>query len=91
MIILISLIIILIQLWFESKKRPRAVEMETKTLVKCPKCGYSEEREFQPGDFVSAIKGKCPKCGSPIKVHAIYAIELKTGSREKLKTPHKPL
>jgi len=53
------------------KFKPRRVV----TLVKCEKCGYSEEREYERGDFFFKEKGVCPKCGGPLLVAGIYVKE----------------
>lgn len=73
--VIISLVLVLIQLWIESRKKPLEKEYATKTLLKCIKCGYTLERDFEPGDFITMIKYKCPKCGNPMRIEAIYAIE----------------
>ncbi|MCG2888273.1 MAG: hypothetical protein L7H21_00955 [Sulfolobales archaeon] len=48
---------------------------ETKTVLKCTKCGYTEERQFQLGDFVMKIVDKtCPKDGTPLIIWGIYTV-----------------
>ncbi|WFO75661.1 hypothetical protein J4526_01910 [Desulfurococcaceae archaeon MEX13E-LK6-19] len=81
-LILMSLIIVLLQMWIESRRRPPTKELITKTLLKCVKCGYSIERDFEPGDFVTMVKNRCPKCGEYMRVEAIYAIELQQYRRK---------
>lgn len=50
-------------------ERRRVVE-----LVSCPSCGFREERGLEAGDYISAAKGPCPKCGSQLVVEAIYSV-----------------
>ncbi|MGC9106389.1 MAG: hypothetical protein ACP5HQ_08245 [Thermoprotei archaeon] len=51
-------------------------KQETKTVLRCPKCGYTEERQFQPGDFVMKVVDKtCPKDGTPLVLWGIYTIK----------------
>ncbi|GEM_PF-303238 len=45
------------------------------TLVRCEKCGYSEERDYARGDYLFKVKGQCPKCGAPLLVAGIYVKE----------------
>ena len=81
-IIIVSLIIVLIQLFMELRRRPSPREFITKTLLKCQKCGFRVERDFEPGDFVSMTKGKCPRCGYMMYVEAIYSIETSSYKRK---------
>ncbi len=41
----------------ETTTKPKEPETETKELLTCPKCGYSVEKTFEPGDFIGMIKG----------------------------------
>jgi len=50
---------------------------KTYTLLKCQECSYEAEREFKEGDYVGKIEGKCPKCGGPLVIYAIYDKEEK--------------
>ncbi len=45
---------------------------KTVTVLRCYDCGYQVEREFRKGDYVGKLVGKCPRCGAPLYVHAIY-------------------
>ncbi|ALU11857.1 hypothetical protein EYM_05475 [Ignicoccus islandicus DSM 13165] len=54
------------------KKKNEESKGEFKTLIKCPKCGYERVREWKEGDFIGMIEGRCPKCGSLMKVEKIY-------------------
>ncbi len=58
-------------------RRPKEPVSTVKTLLKCTKCDYIEEVDYQQGDFIGLLKGKCPKCSSSLKVRGIYVIELK--------------
>ncbi len=42
-------------------------------MVRCMKCGYSEERGYNKGDFIFKNVGECPKCQSPtLYIAGIY-------------------
>ncbi len=71
----ISAAILLIYLFLESRRKPQKKEYITKELLVCTKCGFQLETSYEPGDFISMIRSKCPKCGSPMKIKAIYAVE----------------
>ncbi len=58
------------------KFKPRKVV----SLIKCEKCGYSEEREYEKGDFFFKDKGVCPKCGGKMIVAGIYVKEEEGGN-----------
>ncbi len=70
----------------ETSRRPKEPETETKELLKCIKCGYTIEKEYSVGDFIGLVKDKCPKCGSPLKIIAIYDVVKKTPEKT-LKPP----
>ncbi len=72
---LLVAIILTAYLFMETRKKPKKPEYITKELLVCTKCGYQLETEYEPGDFIGMIKHKCPKCGAPMKIKAIYAIE----------------
>ncbi len=59
-----------------SKMRSQKEDREQKvfTHLECTNCGWKLEREFREGDFVGRISpnDKCPKCGSPMRIMAIY-------------------
>jgi len=61
----------------ELKKRPKKPEYETRELLECVNCKYRIEAPFEPGDFITMRKGKCPKCGTQLKIIAIYDVEKK--------------
>jgi len=71
---------LLAYIFLESRRKPQKKEYITKELLICTKCGFQLETNHEPGDFISMIKGKCPKCGSAMKIKAIYAVE-KTPSK----------
>ncbi len=69
-------IALIMQLFLEAKTRRKEPKTITKTVLKCTKCGYTMETNYEPGDFITLIKGKCPKCGAPMQVYGIFDIEL---------------
>ncbi len=73
---IIALAILIIQLYMEYRRKPKQAKYIPKELVKCRKCGYEIERDYEPGDFISLVKGKCPKCGGELIVKAIYSVKL---------------
>ncbi len=73
--LIITTIVMVIYLYIELRKKPQKPEYDTKTLLKCPKCGYQIEKNYELGEFIGMIKGKCPKCNTPMKIIAIYAVE----------------
>ncbi len=74
-LILISIVTLIITTYLELRRRPSKPEYVTKEIVECIKCRYRIEQNFEPGDFISMYKGKCPKCHSPMKIKAIYRVE----------------
>lgn len=52
-------------------------EVKTITSIACYSCKFSEEREFEKGDFVGKSLGDCPKCRGQRYIKSIYAIEEK--------------
>jgi hypothetical protein len=55
-------------------------DIKSITLLACHSCDSTGEREFQKGDFVGKVLGKCAKCKGEQYIRAIYAIdEKKTG------------
>ncbi len=75
LLITISVLTLLIMTLMELRKQPKKPEYETIELLECIQCRYRLERPFEPGDFISMYKGKCPKCGSPLRIKAIYNVE----------------
>jgi len=47
--------------------------LKVKTVVKCMQCDYTQERDFQVGDFVLKLVGNCPKDNGPLYIAGIYA------------------
>ncbi|BCS91826.1 hypothetical protein L3N51_00294 [Metallosphaera sp. J1] len=47
--------------------------LKVKTLIKCMQCDYTQERDFQVGDFVLKLVGNCPKDNGPLYIAGIYA------------------
>jgi len=73
---LIVILILIIYLVYDTyARRPKKTEKIIRERLVCTKCGYVVEREFEPGDFIGLVKGKCPSCGGDLKIKAIYAIE----------------
>lgn len=64
-----------------SLPRKRREEEQTIVVLKCYKCGYTTQRLFRRGDYVGKIEGKCPSCGAPLYIHAIYVRRISTTSR----------
>jgi hypothetical protein len=57
-------------------------EIKTITSLACHSCEFSEDREFQRGDFVGKALGKCPKCKKEkLYIRAIYALDEKKGKK----------
>lgn len=57
-------------------------EIKTITSLACHSCEFSEEREFQKGDFIGKLLGKCPKCkNEKLYIGAIYALDEKKGKK----------
>ncbi len=76
LVIAVTIILVLIQVLLEMRKRPREPKTVTRTLLQCMKCGERIETNYEPGDFIGLIKGKCRKCGGPTKIIGIYTINL---------------
>jgi len=77
-ILIIAFIIIVIYLIYDSyARKPRKRVQVVRELLVCTSCKFTVEKDFEPGDFIGMIKGKCPSCGSNLKVKAIYAVEKK--------------
>lgn len=77
LLILIAVITLLVSTMMELRKKPKKPEYETRELLQCIKCKYKVEKTYEPGDFIPMYKGKCPKCGSPLRIIAIYNVEKK--------------
>jgi hypothetical protein len=53
-------------------------EVKTLTSLACHHCEFTDQREFQKGDFVGKSLGKCPKCkDDELYVRAIYTADEK--------------
>jgi len=67
---------------FVTSRKPPAAPPKILTKIMCAGGNHSEVREFKEGDFVGKEVGKCPKCGSPLFIVAVYseAQTLKEGS-----------
>ena len=73
--LIITTIVMVIYLYMELRKKLQKPEYDTKTLLKCPKCGYQIEKNYELGEFIGMVKGKCSKCNTPMKIIAIYVVE----------------
>lgn len=79
LVLLVLLLLMLIYLVYESySKRLRKPIYAIRELLVCNKCNYRIEKDFEPGDFIGLIKGKCPRCGGELKLRGIYAVEQQT-------------
>ncbi len=76
-LVTLAVLAVLLQTYLEIKKRPKEPKTITRTLLKCIKCNYREEANYEVGDFIGLLKKKCSKCGQPMKIIAIYSIEIK--------------
>jgi len=74
-LIVTATIMLIILTYLEFRKKPKKPEYITKELLECIKCNYRLEQDFEPGDFISMYKRKCPRCGGLMKIKAIYAVE----------------
>ncbi|MEM4717732.1 MAG: hypothetical protein QXE81_03105 [Desulfurococcaceae archaeon] len=77
LILFVFLFVLLYMIYDTYRRRPRRTLYIVRESLKCTKCGLIVEREFEPGDFIGIIKGKCPTCGGDLKVKSIYAVEKK--------------
>ncbi|MCS7128333.1 MAG: hypothetical protein N3E36_04035 [Sulfolobales archaeon] len=78
MIAIVAMIIAtIVKTLLDVYRRPKEPVTVVKTLLKCIECDYIQEVDYQQGDFIGLLKGKCPKCSSSLRVRGIYAIELK--------------
>ncbi len=62
-----------------SAKQQRREKPVLRTRLECLRCGYSVEREYKRGDYIGLTEGRCPKCGGPLVVTAVY--EVRPGER----------
>lgn len=42
------------------------------TVIQCLKCGYSNVREFEKGDYILKETGSCPKCDGKLIIYSIF-------------------
>lgn len=54
---------------------PTPTKRVTLTVIQCTKCAFKNIRNFQVGDYIPKIVGKCPSCGGPFQIEAIYVEE----------------
>jgi predicted nucleic-acid-binding Zn-ribbon protein len=58
-------------------KESKTGETKTVTSIACYNCKFSEEREFERGDYIGKTLGKCPKCKGQRYIKSIYEIQEK--------------
>jgi len=75
LMLLLFLITSLIRTIIERRKAKKE-QYKTRTLIKCSKCGYTEERDFQVGDYILKPEKECPKCKTIIRIHRIYDVKV---------------
>lgn len=76
--LIIALILVVVFMIYDTyKRKPKKTTQIVRESLRCVKCGLVVEKDFEPGDFIGLIKGKCPTCGGDLKIKAIYAIEKK--------------
>jgi len=75
LMLLLFLVTSLIRVFIE-RKRLKREQFKTVTLIKCSKCGYTEEREFQTGDYILKPEKECPKCKAQTRIFKIYDVKV---------------
>jgi len=78
LLIFVAVLTLVITTYMELKKKLKKPEYVTRELLECTSCGYKLEHDHEPGDFISMFKGECPRCGSLMRIKAIYSVEKKT-------------
>jgi len=75
-------IMLLLMTMSRQENKPRIIKPDIKTSLICKSCGTKTIREFREGDYISkeADGEKCPRCGGPLIVDAIYTEQLPTKS-----------
>jgi hypothetical protein len=48
----------------------------TVSVIKCQKCQYTEVRDFQKGDYMYKIVGKCKDCQGDMYIRSIYTVPI---------------
>ncbi len=73
-------ILLLLMTMSRQEAKPRIVKPDIKTALICTSCGTKTIREFREGDYISkeADSEKCPRCGGPLVIDAIYTEQLPT-------------
>ncbi|MEZ0394657.1 MAG: hypothetical protein ABWK00_06425 [Desulfurococcaceae archaeon] len=72
---LVLFLVLLLALFLEFNKRPRRVDFVTRELLRCSRCGFELERDYEAGDLIGSRRGTCPRCGGELVVRGIYAID----------------
>jgi hypothetical protein len=55
---------------------PVAALSRTVSVIKCDKCQYTEVRDFQKGDYMYKVLGKCKDCQGNIYIRSIYTVPI---------------
>jgi hypothetical protein len=48
----------------------------TVSVIKCQKCQYTEVRDFQKGDYMYKVVGKCKDCQGDTYIRSIYTVPI---------------
>ena len=48
----------------------------TVSVIKCEKCQYTEVRDFQKGDYMYKVVGKCKDCQGDMYIRSIYTVPI---------------
>ena len=54
------------------------------TTVECQKCGYTNIRDFQKGDFIYKVLEPCPECNEEAVISSIYRKPEEKGKKKSL-------
>jgi len=59
------------------KKRPKEPLTQTLCVLRCDLCDYTKVQDYEEGDFVFKVAGKCSKCDGSMKINDIYTVKIK--------------
>ena len=71
---------------FFTSRKPPAPPPKILTRISCVSGNHSEVREFREGDYVGKEVGKCPKCGAPLLIVAVYSETFPQGRKEAVRS-----
>jgi len=83
-ILSLSAISISLYMLLQLRAKPLKLGFETQkvlTTVECPKCGYTNIRDFQQGDYILKVLERCPKCNEEMTI--VSSIYRKPEKKEK--------